>query len=132
MSEHNVAMVETPEKAPVTPPNGHPEHYASPPVDVYETANGFALAADMPGVTQDNLEVSVAGNVLTIKGRVAQGLPGKERYQEYEPVSVLRRFRLDSAFDTERVEAELKNGVLQLRIPKAKAAMPRQIDIKVI
>ena len=131
MSEHTVTTVDTAPQAPTAPANGSPEHYASPPVDIYETATGFALLADMPGVSQDNLEVSVANNVLTLKGRVAQGLPGKARYQEFEPASILRRFKLDNAFDTERVEAELRNGVLTLHIPKAKAAMPRQIDIKI-
>ena len=131
MTEHNVAMVETPEKALAAPTNGRPEHYVSPPVDIYERATGFVLVADLPGVSHDNLEVSVANHVVTIKGHVTQRTPGKERYQEFEPVSLLRRFRLDSAFDTERVEAELRNGVLRLHIPKAEAVMPRQIDIRV-
>ena len=129
MTEHNnVAVAEAPE---ATPANGHPEHDVLPPVDIYETADGFALAADLPGVPQDNLDVSVTHNVLTIKGHAPQKLPGKARYQEYEPASVFRQFRLNNAFDTDRVEAELKDGVLRLRIPKAKAAVARQIDIKV-
>ena len=131
MTEHNVAVAETPKATPAAPANGHPGHYVSPPVDIYETADGFALAADLPGVSQDNLEVSVTQNVLTLKGRVSQMLPGKARYQEYEPTPVLRRFRLNNALDTEHVDAELKNGVLRLRISKAKAALPRQIEIKV-
>ncbi len=132
MTENNVAVAETPKATPaVAATNGRPEHYMSPPVDIYETADGFALAADLPGVSQDDLEVSVTQNVLTIKGRAPQMLPGKARYQEYEPASVLRQFRLDNALDTDQVDAELKNGVLQLRIRKTKAAVPRQIEIKV-
>ena len=131
MSEHTVTTVDTAPQAPAAPANGNSEPYTSPPVDIYETATGFTLLADMPGVPQDNLEVSVANNVLTLKGHVGQGLPGKARYQEFEPVSILRRFKLNNAFDTEGVEAELSNGVLTLHIPKAKAAMPRQIDIKI-
>ena len=131
MAEHNVAVADTPKATPVAPTNGRPEHYLSPPVDIYETADGFALAADMPGVSQDNLEVSVTHNVLTIKGRAPQGLPGQARYHEYELAPVFRQFRLNNAFDTDQVDAELKNGVLQLRIRKAKAAVPRQIEIKV-
>ena len=128
MTEHNVAVAETPKASPA---NGRAEHYVSPPVDIYETADGFALAADLPGVPQDAVEVNVTQNVLTIRGRAPQKLPGKARYQEYEPASVWRQFRLNNALDTEQVEAELKNGVLRLRIPKAKAAVARQIDIKV-
>ena len=129
--QHHVAVAETPKATPGAPTNGRPEHFMSPPVDIYETADGFALAADLPGVPQEHLEVSVTHNVLTIKGRASQVLPGKARYQEYEPASVFRQFRLNNAFDTDQVDAELKNGVLQLRIRKAKAAVPRQVEIKV-
>ena len=131
MTEHHVAVAEPPKATPAAPTNGHAEHYMSPPVDIYETADGFALAADLPGVSQDALEVSVTQNVLTIKGGAPQTLPGKARYQEYEPASVFRQFRLHNALDTDHVDAELKNGVLQLHIRKAKAAVPRQVEIKV-
>lgn len=130
MTEHKVAVAETPKATPAVPANGRPEHYLSPPVDIYETADGFALVADLPGVSQDNLEVSVTHNVLTIKGHAPQKLSGKARYQEFQLASVFRQFKLNNAFDTEQVHAELKNGVLQLRIPKAKAAVTRQIEIK--
>ena len=63
MTEHNVAVAETPKAAPAAPANGQPEHYVSPAVDIYETADGFALVADLPGVSQDDLEVSVTHNV---------------------------------------------------------------------
>ena len=131
MTEHNVAVAGTPTAAPAAPANGHPEPYISPPVDIYETADGFVLAADLPGVSQDNLEVSVTHNVLTIKGRATGTLPGKARYQEFQPASLLRQFKLGNALDTDQVDARLNNGVLRLRIPKAKAAVARQIDIKV-
>ena len=131
MTEHNVAVAETPKAVPAAPANGQPEHYVSPAVDIYETADGFALVADLPGVSQDDLEVSVTHNVLTIKGHAPQKLSGKARYQEFQLASVFRQFKLHNALDTEQVEAELKNGVLRLRIPKAKAAVARQVEIKV-
>ena len=132
MSEHNIAVADSPAAAPAAAAaNGHPEPYTSPPVDIYETAAGFVLAADLPGVSPDGLEVSVTHNVLTIKGRASRQLPGRARYQEFQPAPVFRRFRLGSALDTDEVDASLNNGVLRLRIPKAKAAVARQIDIKV-
>ena len=131
MTEHNVAVAEASRATPAAPTNGRPEHYVSPPVDIYETADGFALVADLPGVSQDNLAVSVTHNVLTIKGHAPQGLPGKTRYQEFQLASVFRQFKLNNALDTDQIDAELKNGVLRLRVPKAKAAVARQIDIKV-
>ena len=131
MTEHNVTVAETPTATPTAPANGHPEAYSAPPVDIYETADGFVLAADLPGVSQDSLEVNVTHNVLTIKGRVARELPGKGRYREFQPASLFRQFRLGNALDTDLVDARLNNGVLRLRIPKAKKAVARQIDIKV-
>ena len=131
MTEHNVAAAETPTATLAPPANGHPEAYTSPPVDIHETADGFVLAADLPGVPQDSLEVSVTNNVLTIKGRAQRNLPGKARYQEFQPASVFRQFKLGNALDTDQVDARLNNGVLRLRIPKAKKAVARQIDIQV-
>ena len=131
MTEHNIAVADAPATAPAAASNGHPEPYTSPPVDIYETAEGFVLAADLPGVSPDGLEVSVTHNVLTIKGRASRQLPGKARYQEFHPAPVFRRFRLGSALDTDQVDASLDNGLLLLRIRKAKVAVARQIDIKV-
>ena len=131
MNEHNAAVTETPRAVPTAPQNGHPETCTSPPVDIYETADSFVLAADMPGVPQDSLEVSVTHNVLTIRGRSVQKLPGRSRYEEFQPASLFCQFRLGNTLDTDQVDARLHNGVLRLRIPKAKAAVARQIDIKV-
>lgn len=131
MTERNVTVAEAPSAAPAAPTNGHSEPYTLPPVDIYETADGFVLAADLPGVSQDSLEVNVTQNVLTIKGRATGKLPGRARYQEFQSTPVFRQFKLGSALDTDGVDARLNNGVLRLRIPKAKAAVARQIDIKV-
>lgn len=130
MTEPNVAKFDTHETAPAAPSIGHPDHYVSSPVAICETAAGSAVVADMPGASHDNLEVSVTNHALTTKGHVTQRLPGKKSYHELKPVSILRRFRLDGTFDAERVEAEPRNGVLHLHIPKPKAAMPRQIDFR--
>ena len=70
--------------------------------------------------------------MLTIKGRTSRQLPGRARYQEFQSASLFRQFRLGNALDTDQVDASLNNGVLRLRIPKAKAAVARQIDIKVV
>ena len=131
MTEHNVAVAETPTATPAAPANGHPEAYTSPAVDIYETADGFVLAADLPGVPQESLEVSVTNNVLTIKGRVTRNLPGKARFQEFQPASLFRQFKLGNALDTDQVDARLNNGVLRLRIPKARRRSPTDVDIQV-
>ena len=87
--------------------------------------------ADLPGVPQDNLEVSVTHNVLTIKGMRPGGFPARRGIRSFNWPRFFVSFKLNNALDTDQVDAELKNGVLQLRIPKAKAAVARQVDIKV-
>ena len=112
-------------------PRGEPA--LIPPVDVIEDRNGITLRADMPGVPRENLSLQVEVDTLTIEGEVRLTMPdGIEA--SYAEVSV-RRFRrvftLSKELDTGRVSAELKQGVLEVRIPKAEHAQPRRIDVKV-
>ena len=104
-----------------------------PPVDVIEDATGITLRADLPGVTKDKLTLHVEADTLTIEGEVGFLLPeGMEAsYAEVGLPRYRRVFTLSKELDTGRVSAELKHGVLNLRIPKAEHAQPRRIDIRV-
>lgn len=102
-----------------------------PPVDIYETSEGLTVVADLPGVTKDNLDVRVENNVLTIKGRVTPKTRGDNLYQEYELHDFFRQFELIEDVDQEKITAELKQGVLTLKLPKAEAAKPKKITVKV-
>jgi len=104
-----------------------------PPVDVIEDSTGISLYADMPGVTKDKLHLQVDGDTLTIEGELNLALPeGMEASHAEVGLSRYRRtFTLSKELDTGKVSAELANGVLRLRIPKAEHAQPRRIDIKV-
>lgn len=109
----------------------HPEFFASPLVDIYETSDSLTLLADLPGVDKDGLKVSVEEGVLTIEGRVAEQPRQNFLLQEFEPVNFFRQFELSEHVSQERISAELKHGVLTLRLPKAEAAKPRQIEVKI-
>lgn len=104
-----------------------------PPVDVVEDASGITLRADLPGVPKDKLSLQVEADTLTIEGEV--GIPMPEGIEPtYAEVSVprfRRVFTLSKELDAGKVSAELKAGVLTLRIPKAEHAQPRRIDIRV-
>ena len=104
-----------------------------PPVDVIEDSTGITLRADLPGVPKDKLSLQVEADTLTIVGEVSLALP-ESMEASYAEVSVprfRRVFTLSKELDTGKVSAELKHGVLVLRIPKAEHAQPRRIDIKV-
>ena len=102
-----------------------------PAVDVFEDAAGITLLADMPGVPKDQLELKVEGDALLIEGHVQPRTPdGLEAiYAEVRVPHYRRSFTLSRELDTNRIEANLKDGVLTLRIPKQAHAQPRRITV---
>jgi HSP20 family molecular chaperone IbpA len=104
-----------------------------PPVDVVEDANGITLYADLPGVSRENLSLHLETDSLTIEGIVALDVP-QDMQSSHADVTLPRYrrvFTLSKELDAEQASAELKNGVLTLRIPKAQHAQPRRIEVKV-
>jgi HSP20 family protein len=107
------------------------ERYVTPPVDIYETAEGLVVKADLPGVPKDALDVRVENNLLTIRGKGSHAAPGEPIYREYGLVNFFRQFELNERVDQQSISAELKHGVLTLRLPKAEEAKPRRVEVKV-
>ncbi len=110
-----------------------PEAVLTPPVDVVEDATGITLYADLPGVPKDKLSLHVEAGTLTLEGEVSLVLPeGLEpTHQEVSLPRYRRVFTLSKELDTAQVSAELNNGVLKLRIPRAAHAQPRRIEVQV-
>ena len=102
-----------------------------PPVDVLEDEGGITLYADLPGVARENLDVHVDGENLFIDGKIALEMPKEMEATHVEVTrSRFRRvFALSREFDTGKLKADLKQGVLKVRIPKAEHAKPRRIEI---
>jgi len=104
----------------------------TPPVDVIEDSGGITLYADLPGVSRDKLNLQVESETLTIEAEsdlaVPEGLTSS--HTEVGLGRFRRVFTLSKELDTERVSAELANGVLKLRIPKAQHAQPRRIEVQ--
>jgi HSP20 family molecular chaperone IbpA len=110
----------------------HDNHRAVlPAVDVFEDPNGITVLADMPGVSKDLLAIQVEGEALLIEGEVRQNTPeGLEPlYAEVRVPRYRRSFALSKELDTTKIEANLKHGVLTLRIPKQAHAQPRKITV---
>jgi len=102
-----------------------------PPVQVIENAQGITLYADLPGVSRDSLELNIEHDTVTIEGRLALDVPeGLEVTHAEVSIPRFRRvFTLSKELDANKIAAELVNGVLTLRIPKAEHAQPRRIPI---
>lgn len=107
------------------------EAFLLPPVDVLEDEGGITLYADLPGVARENLDLHVDGENLFIDGKIALAIPKEMEATHVEVArSRYRRvFALSREFDTAKLTADLKQGVLTVRIPKAEHAKPRRIEI---
>src|SRR5262249_45477095 len=109
-----------------------PGAYFQPVVDIFETKDELVLVADMPGVPPDGVDIDVEGDQLTIEGRVRtedyEGL--KPLYVEYGVGGYYRRFTGGDMIDREGIKAQLKNGVLVLKLPKAQQARARRIAVE--
>ena len=103
---------------------------AIPAVDIYENEDEILIYADMPGVVKDDISVDIDNGTLSISGVRKLSLKGSVTYEEVSDVEYVRNFSVPQTIDVEKVEAELKNGVLRLHLPKSEAAKPRQIEIK--
>lgn len=103
--------------------------YVTPPVDIVETEEGLILVADVPGLDEKNLEISVDQGVLTIEGKAVFGT-GDLLWREYAMDGYWRQFQLPDTFDASKAKAEVRHGVLTLHLPKAEAARPRRIAIE--
>lgn len=102
-----------------------------PAVDVFENPHGITLLADMPGVPRDQLEIKVEGESLLIEGTVQTQMPqGLEPIHAEVRVPRYRRsFVLSRELDTSGIQANLKEGVLSLHIPKKAHAQARKIPV---
>ena len=103
-----------------------------PPADIYETKDSIVVLAEMPGVAADGVDISLERRVLTIRGRsAANDHSGYQRvYNEYADGDYERVFTLSENIDRDRIEATLRDGILQLVLPKAEAAKARRIELK--
>lgn len=102
-----------------------------PAVEVIEDAQGITLRADLPGVPKDKLEIGIEADTVTIDGELHVGVPeGLEvTHAEVSLPRFRRVFTLSKELDSAKITAELANGVLTLRIPKAEHAQPRRIPV---
>jgi len=100
-----------------------------PAVDIFTKDESIVLVADVPGVTGENLSINIEDRVLTIDAKAHIGEERNAIYSEYELTNYHRQFELSDHVDQDKIEANLKNGVLTLNMPKVEKARPRSIQV---
>ncbi|MFQ5768079.1 MAG: Hsp20/alpha crystallin family protein [Acidobacteriota bacterium] len=106
----------------------------SPPVDIYETGEKVVLVADLPGVRQEDLDIQVESNTLTLRGeRRMQKDVNQENYHRIERGygTFQRSFTLPTNIDQDRIRAEHRHGILEISLPKAEGSRPKKIPVQV-
>ncbi len=108
-----------------------PGKYYLPYTDIYETADALVVLMEMPGVEKQNIEIKLEKNQLSVEGHI-----DFERYQNYKPAYTeynvghfSRSFTVSSEIDKPNIDAKIADGVLTLRLPKAKEATPRKVEV---
>jgi HSP20 family protein len=101
-------------------------------IDICEGPDGLILVADLPGITPEAVTIYLEDNVLHLSARFDPAAParGRSLHEEYQQGDFQRSFILSDEVDRERISAQLKNGVLELTLPKAERARTRKIEIK--
>ncbi|BCS94490.1 heat-shock protein [Desulfoluna limicola] len=103
----------------------------TPAVDIFENETELVLLADMPGVTAGTLDIDLREDTLTLLGEIetTEELHGEQLLTEYEIGKFYRQFTIPEVIDQEGIDAQLKDGVLRLTLPKVQKATQRKIAI---
>jgi HSP20 family molecular chaperone IbpA len=107
------------------------ESILRPAVDIYESDEGITLQADMPGVSKERLNLRIEGSTLLLEGTI--GISPQDQmtalHADVRSTVYQRSFTLNNGFEVDKVDAELKDGVLTVRLPKRAELRPRRIEI---
>jgi len=109
------------------------ETWSAPLIDMYETENDVVVKAVLPGIRPDDLNISIAGDVLTIRGEVKEEKEVEDatyHLRERRYGSLARSIPLPTAVNADKAKAEFDNGILTLTIPKAEEVRPKVIKVK--
>ncbi len=101
-----------------------------PLVDIYENDDEILLHAEMPGVDKKDITVNIDNGKLYLNGVRKMQTNGAVQWEEFGDVEYQRTFSVPQTIDVNTVNAEMKDGVLRLHLPKSEAAKPRQIEIR--
>lgn len=108
------------------------QFYLRPAADIYENSAGITVEADLPGVSRERLRIEVNGNDLILDGEIGVEMPdGMEAlHADIGSRGFRRVFTLSNELQADKISAELKDGVLVLKLPKREELQPRKIEVK--
>lgn len=131
MVDSNELKIKEKEKVPATEQPKRELRFV-PAVDIFETEKEITVLADMPGVKTDDLNIDLRENILTLEGHVTPFEAAEEEdvLVEFEVGTYWRQFTISEVIDQAKIEANLKDGVLRLNLPKIEKAKPRKITVK--
>jgi HSP20 family protein len=136
MTDSETKALKARDKREVTTPTEQtkPGPLFTPTVDIFETEQEITLLADMPGVKAKDLNIDLRDDILTLDGEVEppEGKSEVDVFREYQSGKYSRQFSLSQMIDQSKIDADIKDGVLRLKLPKVAAATPRKIAVKAI
>ncbi|HSQ39702.1 MAG TPA: Hsp20/alpha crystallin family protein [Anaerolineales bacterium] len=116
-----------------TPSAGATGGWQAPAVDMYQTDDEVVVKASLPGMKSDDVQISITGDMLSLKGEFKQENEKKERayhMREQRYGAFERTFALPTAVVSDKAKAEFENGILTITLPKAEEVKPRMITVK--
>lgn len=122
------------EESIVRPGSWFAARFEGPAIDMYQTKDSVVVKAAIPGIKPDDIEVSITGDLLTIKGEFKEDDKVEKDqyfYQERRMGQFCRQFTLPTLVESDKASAEFEHGVLTLTLPKAEAVKPKSIKVKV-
>ena len=130
MSANETSEIQAREKAEVLTEDTRPGLLFKPDVDILEHPDAFVILADLPGASEESVDIHLEKGVLTLDARVSEPNDDVEpRYAEYREGGYHRVFRISDEIDAAGVSAKMRDGVLELRLPKSAESRPRRIDV---
>ena len=124
-------VLRSPAKQPVREEGTRPGPIYRPDADILERAEEYVVRVDLPGADEQSVQVRFDKDVLTIEANpaVAPDPAWTPRHVEYRPGGYAREFRIADGIDVEAIRASLRNGVLELHLPKTSRRRPRTIQV---
>ena len=132
MAKETTSDLQTREKQALEREGTRPGLVFRPDVDIVERPEEFLVTAEVPGVDEDHIDVKLEEGVLSIDGRQAAEVDSAWTpvYAEYRLGGYHREFTLSEAIDTKGIRAKMRNGVLELHLPKSQRHRPRQVQVE--
>lgn len=130
MSANETSEIQAREKAEVLTEDTRPGLLFKPDVDILEHPDAFVILADLPGASEESVDIHLEKGVLTLDARVTESNDDLQpRYAEYREGGYHRVFRISDEIDAAGVSAKMRDGVLELRLPKSAESKPRRIEV---